>query len=122
MSALGLGCVKTHTSKNVENKILQRGIRPYVHSIISFHDAHFLQNYPMRAADVGVFTRAGSKADKLSQAKIPICPLLPQKRPNNGPGGAALHLTHSESWSRFRLWWLACAAVERQDLQRASLS
>src|SRR5450759_4117052 len=63
MSALGLGCVKTHTSKNVENKILQRGIRPYVHSIISFHDAHFLQNYPMRAADVGVFTRPRPKAD-----------------------------------------------------------
>jgi hypothetical protein len=31
-------------------------------------------------------------------------------------------LTHSESWSRFRVWWLAWAAVERQDRQRASLS
>jgi hypothetical protein len=57
------GCVKLIHPKNVEYKILQRGIRPYVHSIISFHDVHFLQNYPMCAASVGVFTRPRPIAD-----------------------------------------------------------
>ena len=31
-----------------------------------------------------------------------------RKRPNHGPGGAAMHaLTHSELWSCLRVWWLA---------------
>src|ERR1019366_7454928 len=63
-----------------------------------------------------------TKADKPSPAKIQRCPLLSES--DQITDLAALHftLTHSESWSRFRVWWLACAAVERQDLQRASLS
>ena len=37
------------------------------------------------------------------------------------PAALPYTLTHSESWSRFRVWWLAWAAVDRQDRQWASL-
>jgi hypothetical protein len=33
--------------------------------------------------------------------------------PNKDPAALPCTLTHSESWSRFRVWWLAWAAVER---------
>jgi hypothetical protein len=59
---------------------------------------------------------------KPSQAKIYLCPLLSESDQITDLAVLPCALTHSESWSRFRLWWLAWAAVERQDRQRASLS
>jgi hypothetical protein len=38
------GCVKAHTSENVEHTILQHSVQPYVRSIISSHYAQFHQN------------------------------------------------------------------------------
>jgi len=71
-----------------------------------------------RSADVA----DGSKADKPSRAKIHQCPLLSDRDQITDLAALPCKLTHSESWRRFRLWWLAWAAVERQDRQRASLS
>jgi len=50
------------------------------------------------------------------------CPLLSESDQITDLAVLPCTLTHSESWSRFRLWWLAWAAVERQDCQRAFLS
>jgi hypothetical protein len=55
-------CVKIIHREKVENTILQHGIQPYVRSIISSHDAQFLQNVSTRAASVGVFTQPGPLA------------------------------------------------------------
>src|ERR1035437_2343603 len=51
-----------------------------------------------------------------------LCPLLPESDQITDLAVLPCTLTHSESWSRFRVWWLAWAAVERQDRQRASPS
>jgi hypothetical protein len=46
------GCVKTYPFEKC-----RKGIKPYVRSIISTHDAQFLKNDSTRAAGIGVFTR-----------------------------------------------------------------
>src|ERR1035437_6683991 len=56
------------------------------------------------------------------RAKIQLCPLLSESDQITDLAALPCTLTHSESRSRFRVWWLACADVERQDRQRASLS
>ena len=45
----------------------------------------------------------------------PLCPLLSDSDQITDPAALPCTLTHSESWSRFKVWWLAWAAVERQD-------
>src|ERR1019366_6023872 len=61
-------------------------------------------------------------ATKPSRAKIHQCPLLSESNQITDLAALPYTLTHSESWSRFRVWRLAWAAVERQDRQRASPS
>jgi hypothetical protein len=64
----------------------------------------------------------GSKADKPSPAKIQRCPLLSDSDQITDPAALPYTLTHSESWSRFRVWWLACGRFPAARLQRSSLS
>jgi hypothetical protein len=75
-----------------------------------------------RTTDAQLSIRSGSLATQPSRAKIHRCRLLPESDQITDLAALPYTLTHSESWSRFRVWWLAWAAVERQDRQRASLS
>jgi hypothetical protein len=63
LSALGPGCVKTHTSGKCRKYNSPIWLQPYVRSIISSYEAQFIQDVSTRAAGVGVFTRPRSKAD-----------------------------------------------------------
>jgi len=46
------------------------------------------------------------KTDKLSRSKIHFCLLLSESDQITDLAALPYTLTHSESWSRFRVWWL----------------